>query len=280
MDNWNSQIIFKLLQDSAKIAMQYYDSPDQEFKSDHSIVTIADKSIENFLAAHFDKPKENIYLIGEETINQHNADYAKNALKETAWIVDPIDGTAPYANHLPNWGVSIALMKNGKIIDGAIMLPVLNIILMTDGNNVLYSENITNETCFEDLKVLENRSQNFDKGKCVALSQRISKEGGINIKNPVQTLCSCVNSCANIALGYSSAYIATLKLWDIAGALAIFDRLNIKGQFLSGKKIDCKVNNTVYNLDFNSNDCWIYRDHIIFSDNYKTIDFLNKNLSI
>ncbi len=65
MNNWDPKTIFSLLQKSAEIAIKYYDSPNKEFKSDHSIVTIADKEIEDYLATFFDKPKENIYLIGE-----------------------------------------------------------------------------------------------------------------------------------------------------------------------------------------------------------------------
>lgn len=41
------------------------------------------------------------------------------------WVVDPIDGTAPYLNGLPGWCVSIGLMDERGPLLGVIYVPVL-----------------------------------------------------------------------------------------------------------------------------------------------------------
>ncbi len=45
------------------------------------------------------------------------------------WIVDPIDGTGSFAKGNFEWGVSIALIKEGKTEIGVIALPQKNVIL-------------------------------------------------------------------------------------------------------------------------------------------------------
>ncbi len=138
MKEWNKEKIIDLLIQSRKTALEYYDSPDMELKKDKSIVTVADKAIESLLAVHFDKPENGSYLIGEETVFQKNEEYIRNALNETTWIVDPIDGTAPYSHHIPTWGISIAFMKNGIIEEGAIFLPPTGEIFISEENTVYY----------------------------------------------------------------------------------------------------------------------------------------------
>lgn len=39
------------------------------------------------------------------------------------WIVDPLDGTTNYVHGLPNYGVSVALEKDGEIIAGVVFDP-------------------------------------------------------------------------------------------------------------------------------------------------------------
>jgi myo-inositol-1(or 4)-monophosphatase len=47
-----------------------------------------------------------------------------NRGSEYRWIVDPIDGTINYSRGIPLWGVSIGLSHRGKMLCGAVYLPV------------------------------------------------------------------------------------------------------------------------------------------------------------
>jgi len=49
---------------------------------------------------------------------------AGNPESDTAWIVDPIDGTVNYFYGLPHFCVSIAARKNGELIAGVIYDPI------------------------------------------------------------------------------------------------------------------------------------------------------------
>ena len=139
MTGYEITSLVELCRAAGEIAYRYYDDPPQELKQDLSVVTAADRAIEQFLAAEFDRPENGSYLIGEETVGLRDEAYLAAALEaEYCWIVDPIDGTAPYATHFPAWGISIGLMRRGVLSDGAIYLPEQDRLLITE-NELVWS---------------------------------------------------------------------------------------------------------------------------------------------
>ncbi len=269
MNAWNIERLADLLAECGKIALKYYDNPPMEFKSDHSVVTAADKAIEKMLAAEFDKPEENTYMIGEETVETKDENYIQNALKGTTWIVDPIDGTAPYSNHIPTWGVSIALMRNGKIIEGAIYLPVFNEIFISQENHVLYSNDFPNS---KELRALCPKLKSFNEAGMVSISQKVTKLGKFRLYNPVQAIGSCVYSLAGLANGQYMAYIATVKLWDIAGGLPILKKCGFQARLANGKDLGLDVSEEFYNLAPNGQQRWQLKTHAAMAPDTNIIE--------
>lgn len=236
MKSWNPDNIIKILIASARIALLYYDKPKKEIKKDLSIVTIADKTIENNLASLFDKPEKKIYMIGEETVAQKDKLYIENAFNHTAWIVDPIDGTVPYANGLTYWGISIGYAEKGIIREGAIYFPLTKDMFVTKGSKVFLgkvdpnSDKIPQMEAFEELTKPDMALNNHD---IVVLTQTFAKHGTINIPNPVLVLCCATASFSFTASGKFMSYLGSnIKLWDYAAALAILKKLNFKMTFL------------------------------------------------
>lgn len=82
------------------------------------MVSIADREVEDLIRAELHKAFPADGILGEE--------YGLEAgTSGMTWVVDPIDGTAPFLNGLPGWCVSIGLMdENGPIL-GAIYAPML-----------------------------------------------------------------------------------------------------------------------------------------------------------
>ena len=118
MKNWDRKQIVSLLEESGRIAMKYKTGMSPEMKSDHTIVTRADKEIESFLDASLSGGDPDVFIIGEESIDSCDLSLA---LANTAFIVDPIDGTAVYAGGLPMWGISIGYAVKGKLLESAII---------------------------------------------------------------------------------------------------------------------------------------------------------------
>ncbi len=86
-------------------------------KSLLDLVTDTDRKVEAFIAGELVKKFPDCGVYGEE--------YGKsNADREYCFVIDPIDGTASFIHGLPNWCISIGLMRQGKSVAGVVYQPV------------------------------------------------------------------------------------------------------------------------------------------------------------
>lgn len=106
---------------------QHFGTVSIDLKPDGSIVTQADKDIEAGLRRDLPTLVPDAAIWGEE-------DGYEPPTEHGLWVIDPIDGTTNYAFGLPLWGCTVALLKEGRIQIGAIVLPDLQIsITAVDG---------------------------------------------------------------------------------------------------------------------------------------------------
>ncbi|MGE4302331.1 MAG: inositol monophosphatase [Victivallaceae bacterium] len=259
---WNADLIINLCRQASDIAFRYYDDPPMELKSDDSVVTAADKQVEAFLTEHL--TSDGSSFIGEETCELRGEDYIRRALEaESCYVVDPIDGTAPYSCHFPAWGHSIGLMSRGRLTDGAIYLPVQDVLFVTDGPDVRLVRNLRSGEYRNE--VFRFESPGIDLRRPVAVAQKFVKTRNLTLKNQVFCWSACLAGCEYLLLGKLMAYVAVVKLWDIAAAGAIFDRLGIVGFNEHGKKFELDVNSEFYDLDPASPDRFRLRDATCFA---------------
>lgn len=269
MKKWNRKEICALLLESGEVALKNYETRSWKFKSDRSLITAADKEIENLLAVHFDRPDDSVYMIGEETVGTKGEEYIASALSETAWVVDPIDGTAPYAHHIPTWGISIGFMQKARLQEGAVFLPATGEMFISEGKDVLFAktETVKGRIKISGFSKLEVKKLPFNDGGMVSISQTLAKRGAIELRNPVQAVCCTVISGVYLVMGRYMAYIGTVNLWDIAGILPIVYKCGFKGNLLSGEEITLKVDERLYNLSPNDPRRWRLKDHMILAPN-------------
>ena len=95
-----------------------------DFKSAKDVVTEVDHLSEHLIldAIRAEHPDDGI--IAEESGEHAGAGRAPTAGEGRAWIVDPLDGTINYANGIPFFCVSIALVEAGRPIVGVIHDPI------------------------------------------------------------------------------------------------------------------------------------------------------------
>ena len=93
-----------------------------ERKSDGSLFTQADIAAQDYLTREL-KRIAHCPVLGEEM-----TEAAQRALWDAAidgiWCVDPIDGTSNFVNGIPYFGVSVALMRQGRPLLGVVFDPV------------------------------------------------------------------------------------------------------------------------------------------------------------
>jgi myo-inositol-1(or 4)-monophosphatase len=103
---------------AGQIAIQARQQMVREEKPDGSVVTNADREVEQYLRSVLPSLLPGTTIWGEE--------YGfSDPGPEGLWLVDPVDGTTNFAHGSPLWGVSIALLRGTGISLGAIVLPDL-----------------------------------------------------------------------------------------------------------------------------------------------------------
>jgi myo-inositol-1(or 4)-monophosphatase len=106
--------------EAGAVALDYFKRRETlviETKRDpQDVVSIADREVENLIRARFNTAYPDDGVLGEE--------YGlETGTSGFTWVVDPIDGTSPFVNGMPNWCVSIALLHDGVPVIGVISAP-------------------------------------------------------------------------------------------------------------------------------------------------------------
>ncbi len=276
MTEWQLEKILDVCRESAKIALSFYHNPPMELKADNSVVTAADKAIEDYLTSALIENNDS-FLIGEETIGKHDEEYVQAALTAKAcWIVDPIDGTAPYSCQFPAWGHTIALMEHGKITNGVLYLPVQDELIITDNQDVWLYHNLLSENPTREK--FTPQQTGIDIRRPVAVAQRYAKGHAIEFENQVFCWSACVAACYYLLQGKLMSYLAVVKLWDIAGFIAIMERVGYVGVNEFGKQLGNLVNSENYKLDIDDPDRWRLRGATALAANNEIANYILKSV--
>jgi fructose-1,6-bisphosphatase/inositol monophosphatase family enzyme len=271
MTHWNPADLIPLVLESGRIGLSYFDSPEKEYKADDSIVTLADKAIEAYLTAELNHPDQGSYLLGEETIADQSEDYLAAAFRHTAWVIDPIDGTAPFANNLPNWGVSVGYMVEGVLQEGIVLLAALGELYYTHQGQT-WCERLGTEPDLwrsrlgkpEALKAPSN--PDIPRGSMVSISQQLARFGRYQLPFYVQVTGSAVFNMVRLASGSYGALVTRFKLWDFAACLPMLANLGWTMVFHgSGEPMGLTMDETSIINRPGHPERWSSLDHVVFA---------------
>ena len=282
MTDWNATAVRDLILEAGRIALHHFEDPETEHKADNSLVTQADRDVEAYLRSHLEDLDRRVLFLGEESVGANGPGFVKKALSNVTWIVDPIDGTAPYANGLPTWGVSIGYMVSGRIEHGAILIPRSGELFITEGDSVLYQQGSRNADSwrFDDLKPLALPDRGYDTRGMVSLPQEIKSIGRFTGRNPIQSNGSAVYSAAKLMGGSYLAYLARVRLWDFAAAMAMFPRLGIRAVLRNGRELSRHVTEADWIMDTASPRCWKSTDLIVVARSAETVEYMRSHYEV
>jgi myo-inositol-1(or 4)-monophosphatase len=103
------QVATALAYDAGAVLRDFQSKPFQQIQksNEYDIVTEADRAAEAVILAGLQQHFPDHYLVGEESggVGESMAD------AEYIWYIDPLDGTTNFANHIPAFSVSIALVN-------------------------------------------------------------------------------------------------------------------------------------------------------------------------
>ncbi len=243
--------MFSFVQEAGGIALDLMGKSDPGLKKDHSVITLADKSISRLARQHLSdflqSPKH--ILIDEE--DPQIAQYLDQKRLESAsfiWAVDPIDGTRLYANHMPLFGISIGLIKDLKPWLGVVYFPALKELFYCDGKEAYFVQDAFSAKEKKVLIVplneeLSGRSLFFCNDTFFNKFYWKDKDFHIMIN-----ACAVVNLCWP-AIGRGVGCFSRCHLWDFAGSWPIIQRAGLDLRRISDGKIMDKLEADLFQLE-------------------------------
>jgi myo-inositol-1(or 4)-monophosphatase len=127
-----------------------------QYKVGTDPVTEADRAVDAVL-------KKNLLRPGEGWLSEETVDDFTRLDKECVWVVDPLDGTREFVQGIPEFCVSIAMVRNGVPVAGGICNPATNeLILGSRDTGVTYNGKPAQPSQRKDLHgalVLASRSE-------------------------------------------------------------------------------------------------------------------------
>ena len=283
MTEWNLERILPRLLESGRLALSYFDAPVKEFKKDHSIVTVADRSVEAFLTEEFNQPQQGSFVLGEETIESQSEEYLARAFEQDAWVIAPIDGTAPYATGLPTWGVSLGWMRQGVLKEGAVFLPALGELYYTDKGQVFREKTGSDPDLWKSRpgtpQKLTSPPSELLPGSMLSISQQLSRRGNYRLPFYIQVTGSTVYNLVKLISGSYSAAVTKFKLWDFAACLPMVANLGWVMEFHGGGTMGLDMNAGVLRRHINDPNRWEARDEVIFAPTSEAAAYLRAGTS-
>ncbi len=96
--------------------------PETHAKADGSVVTAVDAALQDHLRRALDREWPGIPLLGEEMTAAEQGRLL-DASAEGIWVLDPLDGTSNFVGGFPAYALSLALIRGGAPVLGAVLDP-------------------------------------------------------------------------------------------------------------------------------------------------------------
>ena len=221
------EIAIQAAKEAGKIIEKYfYAEVLKEFKEDMSIVTLADKESEEVIKKIIFENFPEHSILGEETgMTDQNSNYV--------WYIDPVDGTTNFANGIPIFGISIALMHKGDLIVGVVYNPIIDALFYAEKGKGAYlndkqifvSKDDYNHSIISIAASRKNQKENFPRNLFYQLPEKFRSMRILGSTALELAFVARGSLEANIQIGLSSYDFAAgvLLVQEAGGKLTKYD---------------------------------------------------------
>lgn len=218
--------------EAGKIVRKYYQSELTLHSKGHyaNFATQADLESEQKIVEILTKnfPMHNI--IAEESGKVDNG-------SEYTWAIDPIDGTIPFVDGIPTFGVSIGLLKDDK--------PIIGVIYMVVTDELYWAQK--DKGAFLNGKKINVRKENNLQNCTIGLDwghtgrqlklDRFFKPLVDRVRY-IYSFGAAVATLVFVARGMIDAYIIRANVWDLAAGAILIEEAGGKVTDISGQAVD------------------------------------------
>lgn len=205
-------------------------SPEQIHSKDNRLdfVTKYDVVVQNFLELHFRANWPDYPFIGEEQ--------EEHEFGQKGFIVDPIDGTTNFILGIPHYSISVAVMEEGKIVQGVVYSPALDEMFWAKSGKGAYlnSERLQNPDLPFAETVIGIGSSPYNES---LREPTLAMIGEIMKRTDIRCLGSSALDLCYVAAGKQGGYFEyEINPWDIAAGMLIAREAGATVTTIEGKE--------------------------------------------
>lgn len=232
----------KFMKEAGELAVRKQMDVDIDYKSDsiYSVVTETDREISRkfhqFVKMNF--ADLNYVIIDEESLDELGEDkFATIGNTEYQFVIDPVDGTQTYALGMPEYAISVGILRNCRPYMGIVYAPASGEALYCDGKNAVWVRNAFRET---------EREFVLEKSAASPLAVIFANEWFVKLndaenfkKDTLISFYSAVLHLFYIATNRAKGYYFGSYIWDMAGVWGALKMLGVEFyDYRTGKVLD------------------------------------------
>ena len=189
-------------------------------KGNNDPLTIADLKA-NEILQRLQSEIPGSFFLSEESVEQPGRTQA-----DFVWIIDPIDGTREFVKGIPEYALSVALVRRGRILFSCVYIPHHSLAYMVEGRGIVV-EPVDNPVSLGGKEFCVSRSE-FDKGLFKPLDDELE-------------FCSVGSIAFKLSLVAQGLFPGCLSLrpkneWDIAGGVGLVQAARKSVSDIYGRK--------------------------------------------
>ncbi|MHA2365736.1 MAG: inositol monophosphatase family protein, partial [Candidatus Hodarchaeales archaeon] len=212
---------------AGKVLLDRFKSANRiNIKSDMSLVTEADLKANAIILESLEKKFPNHSILSEETgLKDQDSDYL--------WIIDPLDGTTNFSNHIPFFAVSIGLLYKNTPLIGVVYSPFQDELFYAEYKKGAYLNGHSIKV--DNKKNLDTAFLAFDNGRNPEIRMKMIRiYQKLKLRNNVmrQVGAAALELCYVAAGRFGGFIMPGVNSWDvIAGSFIVNEGFGITTDF-------------------------------------------------
>jgi myo-inositol-1(or 4)-monophosphatase len=221
--------------EAGRRALEYFRRREQlaiESKGLQDMVSIADRDVETFVKEQVLTAFPGDAFLGEEFGGERSD-------AEFVWVVDPIDGTACFVNGMYAWCVSIAVVRNGRPVIGAVYEPNANEMFHARAGGGAFCDatpiRVHPGETLKDGVLGVGTSFRVGTADFIPFLERVLLDGGMFIRNGSGALMISYVAAGRL-IGYFEPH---MNAWDaLAGLVLVVEAGGITNDFMANNGLE------------------------------------------
>lgn len=217
------QDLVPIVMEAGELARTFFRNVSAERKADQTLVTAADRAVEEFLTPRLAARLPDTRILGEEFGATGPGDAAETL------TLDPIDGTAAFVSGLPTWCITIGLVRNGRAAGGVTYLPMTGEIYVADTDLAEWNG-----------RALRRHARPEAAGDYFMLTHSEFHRGGrLKFPGKIRSLGSTAYHLALVARGAAvAAVLGRPRIWDLSAGAALLAVVGGELRYRSGAGVE------------------------------------------